>query len=126
MSRRKSRKPRRQRPQVAGKVTVTIECGPGVTVQVVLPDCTGDQYRRAQERAQAGDFRAPEIWHLIAALDAAVDHEGAMPLDPAQWGVSDFLKVISYLGLVDEGEWSAADDAAVAELLHGEGADDVR
>ncbi|MET7651551.1 hypothetical protein [Streptomyces sp. NPDC005486] len=116
MSRRKARKPRRQRPQ--GKVTVRIEMASGATVEVVLPDCTSDHYRQAQARAQAGDFRAPEIWHVVKALSAAVGHD----LDPRMWADADFLKVLSYLGLVDVGEWSAADDAAVAALLRGEGA----
>ncbi|WP_234539440.1 hypothetical protein [Streptomyces shenzhenensis] len=126
MSRRKARKPRRQRSEGAGKVTIRIECGPGATVEVVLPGYTGDDYRQAKEKAQAGDYRAPEIWRLIRAVDAAVDHEGAAPLDPSLWGDADFLKVLAYLGLVDKGEWGAADDAAVAAWLGGEGADDGR
>jgi hypothetical protein len=119
VSRRKSRKGRRQRP--AGKVTVSIETGPGVTVQVVLEDVTADDYRQAQERARAGDYRAPVIWRLIRALDAAVDHDGAEPLDPHLWGTADFLKFLQWLGLVDPGAWTAADDAALVELLDREG-----
>lgn len=106
-------------------MTVSIECAPGVTVQVVLPGCTGDDYRKAQERARAGDFRAREIWRLIRALDAATDHEGAVPLDPSLWGEADFLKAADYLGLVDGGAWTAADDIEVRGLL-GEGADGGR
>ncbi|GHF57772.1 hypothetical protein [Streptomyces griseosporeus] len=122
MSRKKARKPRRQRPAGAGKVTVRVECSPGVAVEVVLPGYTGDEYRRAQQRAQAGDFRAPDVWRLIEALSAAIGHD----LDASQWGDNDFLKAAAYLGLVSGDEWSPADDAAVAALLRGEGADDGR
>lgn len=123
MSRYKARKPRRQRH---GKVTVRIETAPGVAVEVTLPGYTGEDYRQAKDRAQAGEFRAPEIWRLIRALDAAVDHEGAAPLDPKLWETADFLKALTYLGLVDEDTWSAADDAALAEMLRGEGTDGGR
>lgn len=119
MSRRKARKPRRERTQTAGKVTVRIETGPGVAVEVVLSNYSGDEYRRAQEKARAGDFQAPEIWRLVKALDAAVDHEGAAPLDPSQWSEPDFLKFADLLGLVDGGAWSETDDAAIAALLGG-------
>lgn len=121
MSRRKQRKPRRQRP--GGKVTVRIECAPGVSVEVVLSGYSGDDFRRAGEKARAGDFRAPEVWRLVEALDAAVDHDGALPLDPALWGDADYLKVLQLVGLVGEGEWSAADDAALGRLLAPEGGD---
>lgn len=98
-----------------------IETGPGVAVEVVLSGYSGDDYRRAQERVRAGDFRAPEIWRLVEALSAAVGHD----LDPQDWGEADFLKLADYLGLVDEGAWGAADDRAIAALL-GEGADGGR
>ncbi|MFF7763126.1 hypothetical protein [Streptomyces griseorubiginosus] len=125
MSRRKARKPRRSRP--VGKVMVRIETAPDVSVQVTLPDVTADDYREAQERAQAGEYAAPAVWRLISALHAAVHPDGAAPLDRSLWGTADFLKALVYLGLVDEGEWSAADDAALAELLgSGEAVDDVR
>lgn len=116
MSRKKARKPRRERP--GGRVTVRIETGPGVAVEVVLPGYSGGQYRRAQERAQAGDFCAEEIWRLVVAVSAAIGHD----LDPSQWGEADFLKAAELLGLVDAGVWRAEDDAAVARLLDGEGA----
>lgn len=119
MSRRKQRKPRRQRP--GGKVTVRIETAPGISVEVVLEGYSGDDYRRAAEKARAGDFQAPEVWQLLKALSAAVGYD----LDPSLWGEADFLKLADYLGLVDEGAWSAADDRAIAALL-GEGADGGR
>lgn len=82
MSRKKARKPRR--PRSGGRVTVRIECAPGAFVEVALSDYSGDEYRRAAEKAQAGDFRAEEIWRLVLAFNAAVDYDGAPPLDPAQ------------------------------------------
>lgn len=106
-------------------MTVRIETLPGVSVEVVLKGYSGDEFRRAAVKARAGDFRAPEVWRLVEALDAAVDHDGAAPLDPALWGGADFLKVLQMVGIVGEGEWSAADDAAVGRLLD-EGADGGR
>ncbi|MGV9275968.1 hypothetical protein [Streptomyces griseosporeus] len=122
MSRKKARKPRRQRPAGAGKVTIRIECSPGVFVEVVLPNYTGTEYRHAQQLAQAGNFRAPDVWRLIEALSAAIGHD----LDASEWGDNDYLKAAAYLGLLADDEWSPADDAAVATLLRGEGADDGR
>lgn len=98
-------------------MTVRIEGTPGVSVEVVLPGYSGDEYRRAQEKARAGDFRAQEIWRLVEALSTAIGHD----LDPSLWGDPDFLKVLQFLGLVGEGEWSKADDAAFARMLDGEG-----
>ncbi|MFF5009644.1 hypothetical protein ACFY3G_43305 [Streptomyces phaeochromogenes] len=118
MSRKKARKPRRPRP--GGKVTVRIEPASGVSVEVVLQGYSGDDYRQAQAKAQAGDLHAPEIWQLVEALSVAVGHD----LDPSQWGDADFLKVLQMLGLIGENEWSAADDAALARLLDGEGVSD--
>ncbi|WNZ11487.1 hypothetical protein [Streptomyces sp. 11x1] len=99
-------------------MTVRIEAAPGVAVEVVLPGFSGDEYRRAQAKAQAGDFQAKEIWRLVEATSAAIGHD----LDPSQWGEADFLKAADLLGLVDAGTWRADDDAAVARLLDGEGA----
>jgi len=118
VSRRKPHKPRRQRPASTGKVTLRIERAPGVSVEIVLPGYTSGQYRQAQARAQAGDYRAPELWQLVEAMSAAIGHD----LDASLWGDADFLKFLAYVGLVDETEWGAADDAALAKLLRGEGA----
>lgn len=102
-------------------MTVRIETSPGVAVEVVLPGYSGDAYRRAQAKALAGDFRAPELWAFVEALSAVIGHD----LDASQWGDADFLKLLQWLGLVDAGVWSSADDAAVAALLSGEGAGGV-
>ncbi|MFF9036416.1 hypothetical protein ACF090_13200 [Streptomyces sp. NPDC014892] len=84
---------------------------------VHLPGLTAEGYRRAQERAQAGDIHAPEIWRLVEAVSALIGHS----IDPSTWGDEDLREFTRWVGLVDADEWSGVDEQELTSLLQGEG-----
>jgi len=113
VSRRKARKPRRQRP---GRVFVEAESGR--TGQI--PGVTSADYQRVKELAEAGDIHAPEIMQFIQAFATLIGHD----IDATVWGDADTWAFLKWLGLVDEAAWTGLEDAELSLLL-SEGASGV-
>jgi hypothetical protein len=111
VSRRKARKPRRERPGRGGEVWLRFEDG----VKVRLPHFTGRQVARAKHLVEAGRVDAPEVLRFIGAFARAVGED----VDFGQWTREDIIRILRLPDFVPDDSWSVLDDLEARHLLLG-------
>lgn len=111
MSRRKARKPRRERPGRGGEVILRFEDGE----QIRLPGFTGRQVARAKLLVEAGQVDAPEVLRFIGAFGRALGEQ----VDFGQWTSEDIIRVLRLPDFLPADEWTVLDDLEATQLLGG-------
>ncbi|MEV4864271.1 hypothetical protein [Streptomyces ossamyceticus] len=111
MSRRKPRKPRRERPGRGGEVFLQFEGG----VKVRLPHFTGRQVARVKLLVEAGQVDADEVRRFIGAFARAVGED----IDFGQWTREDILRILRLPDFLPADEWTVLDDLEATRLLGG-------
>lgn len=115
MSRRKLRKPRRMRPNRAGRVFLAIDGGvlDGATLEV--PGFTADEYRQVCVLARAGRVDDPLVTRFIDAFCAAFD----MAVPEESKSVADRAAFARWLEMVPGDEWTGLDELEVGLMVGG-------